>query len=85
MGNLRKVEFDLQGFEDESAPETGNKGAWFDYTETIKRRKGLFHEWGKSLFTKKDGTKVEITAGIVEEDETGEVHTVIPERIKFLD
>lgn len=53
MEKLRKVEFDLQKFDEEGVPETSNKGAWFDYTETIKRRKGLFHEWGKSLFTKK--------------------------------
>lgn len=85
MEKLRKVEFDLQKFDEEGVPETSNKGAWFDYTETIKRRKGLFHEWGKSLFTKDDGTKIEITAGIVEEEGTGEVHAVIPERIKFLD
>lgn len=85
MENLRKVEFDLQDFEDEGAPKTDNKGDWFKYSETIKRRKGLFHEWGKSLFTKKDGTEVEITAGIVEEEGTREVHAVIPERIKFLD
>lgn len=84
MSNLRKVEFDLQKFDDEGVPETDNKGDWFKYNETIKKRKGSFHEWGKSLFTKKDGTEVEITAGIVEEG-TGEVHAVIPERIKFLD
>lgn len=84
MENLRKVEFDLQKFDDEGVPETDNKGDWFKYNETIKKRKGSFHEWGKSLFTKKDGTEVEITAGIVEEG-TGEVHAVIPERIKFLD
>lgn len=85
MSNLRKVEFDLQKFDDEGVPETDNKGDWFKYNETIKKRKGSFHEWGKSLFTKKDGTEVEITAGIVEEEGTGEVHAVIPERIKFLD
>ena len=85
MEKLRKVEFDIQGFDEEGVPETANKGDWFKYSETIKRRKGAFHEWGKSLFPKDDGTKVEITVGIVEEEETGEVHSVIPERIKFLD
>lgn len=85
MSNLRKVEFNLQKFDDEGVPETDDKGDWFKYSENIKRRKGLFHEWGKSLFTKDDGTKIEITAGIVEEEGTGEVHAVIPERIKFLD
>ncbi len=85
MSNLRKVEFNRQGFEDEGAPETANKGDWFKYNETIKRRKGSFHEWGKSLFTKNDGTQVEITVGIIEEEGTGEVHAVIPERIIFLE
>ena len=85
MENLRKVEFDLQKFDDEGVPETDNKGDWFKYNETIKKRKGSFHEWAKSLFSKKDGTEVEITAGIVEEEGTREVHAVIPERIKFLD
>ena len=85
MENLRKVEFDLQKFDDEGVPETDKKGDWFKYNEPIKKRKGSFHEWGKSLFTKKDGTEVEITAGIVEEEGTREVHAVIPERIKFLD
>ncbi len=85
MKDLRKVEFNIQGFDEEGVPETANKGDWFKYNEKIRKRNGFFHEWGKSLFTKDDGTTAEITVGIVEEEGSGEVHAVIPERIKFLD
>jgi hypothetical protein len=46
--------------------------------------KGLFHEWGQEAVETNEQGFGNFTVGIVE-DESGQVHTVNPNDIKFLD
>lgn len=46
-------------------------------------KKGHFHKWGTELLEARDGNHT-FTVGIIE-DESGKVHNVFPEYIRFID
>lgn len=44
---------------------------------------GLFHQWGTNIQEHENGA-VQFTVGIIE-DETGQIHEVIPNDVRFID
>lgn len=46
---------------------------------------GWFHQWGIDFISQDDGTANQYTIGIVEDSETGEVKSLEPDNITFLD